>query len=264
MIRLDNTNRSLAISLAGATTTNAVQVVVSYADDTGSTYQGGTTTSTISGTSKITICAAPASSTIRTIDSIIVYNADTVAASVNVLFDDNGTYFQLSGSTLQVADTLQFTHARGWETSDVNGSIKTSLYTQNNATVITGTPALPNGVTATTQTAFNDSTLVATTQYVDSAVAAYSAMTTTIQQVTVNIGTQPTNSGSFTITGSGFTPGAPIMIMQAATRPNSVLYDNVEMDQIMVTGIATSSTNIQCNWGCDSYICNSYTFNYWI
>ena len=264
MIRLDNINRSLAISLANATTTNPIQIVVSYADDTGSTYQGGTTTSTISGTSKITICSAPAAATIRTIDSIIIFNADTVASSVNVYFDDNGTYFQLSGSTLQVADTLQFTHARGWETSDVNGSVKTSLYTQTNATVITGTPALPNGVTATTQMAFNDSTLIATTQYVDSAVAAYSAMTTTIQQVTVNFGSQPVNSGSFTITGTGFTPGAPIMITQASTRPNSVLYDSVEMDQINVSGIVLNSTTIQCNWGCSGYICNSYTFNYWI
>jgi hypothetical protein len=169
----------------------------------------------------------------------------------------------LNRANLQVSDSLQYTHGRGWETVDLNGSLKTSIFSQT-ATNLTGTPTLPNGVSASTQSSLNDSNLLATTQYVDSAVAAYSAITTTIFQTTINFGSQPIFNGNFTITSSGLTVGAPVMVMQASTRPGSVLYDSIEMDQITVSGVVINSTTIKCNWGCKTAVSSSYTFNYWI
>lgn len=263
MIRLDTTNREIIVALNNSITTNPIQVVVSYSDDNGITYIGATNTAIVSNTSNVVICPPPTVNVVRNIDSIIIFNDDTSSTETNILFNDNGNYFKLAQSNLQVSDTLQYTHSRGWETIDVNGSLKTSIFNQT-ATNLTGTPTLPNGVSAITQTPLNDSNLLATTNYVDSAVAAYSAITTTIYQTTINFGSQPLFSGNFTISGTGLTPGSPIMITQAASRPNSILYDSVEMDQITATGIVINSTTIQCNWGCKTAVSNSYTFNYWI
>ena len=125
MIRLDNTTRTLTVAIGTNTTTNPIQVLVSYSDDTGTTYTGGTITSTISTTS-VTICSAPAANTIRNIDSVTVFNQDTVGSLILISFDDNGTYYQLTNVTLQTGETLQYTHGRGWETTDINGCL---LYT---------------------------------------------------------------------------------------------------------------------------------------
>lgn len=260
MIRLDNTTRTLTVAIGTNTTTNPIQVLVSYSDDTGTTYTGGTITSTISTTS-VTICSAPAANTIRNIDSVTVFNQDTVGSLILISFDDNGTYYQLTNVTLQTGETLQYTHGRGWETTDINGAIKSSLISQY-AENLTGTPVLPNGTAAATQTALDDSTKIATTAYVDDAVGAFSLSHATIFQVTVDFGSHPITNGSFTITGTGFTPGAAICIWQASARPSSILYDSIEMDQISATGVVLNSTTIQCNWGCRTHVCNSYTFNY--
>ena len=230
MIRLDNTTRLLQIALGSPITTNPVQIVVSYSDDTGATYIGASNTSTISNTTPVTICSAPAANIIRNIDSIIIFNNDTVAAAINVTFNDNRTLYQLSNVTLQTGETLQYTHGRGWEATDVNGSLKTSVISQLAAN-LSGTPTLTNGVKAVTQTALDDSTLLATTQYVDSAVAAYAATQATIYSVTINFGSQPQWSGTFNITGTGFITSAPVLISQSSVRPGSVLYDSIEMDQ---------------------------------
>lgn len=257
MIRLDNTNRSLVLSLEQAVVTNQIQIVVNYSDNNGSTYVGGTQTSLSNNTSQVTICNAPAASTVRDIDSIIIYNADTAEVpSINVYLDDNGTLFQLINPNLQTTETCTYTHGRGWETIDANGCLKT---------LTTQASALPSSTTGTTQALGDNSTKLATDAFVAAALANFATQTQTIQQVTVNLGSQPANSGTFNITGSGFTPLlGPVIIMQAATRPNSVLYDNIEMDQIDVTGIIINSTTIQCNWRSSNPVANSYTFNYWI
>jgi hypothetical protein len=260
MIRLDTTNRTLVISIVGSVITNPIQILVGYSDDTGTTYTGGTEISTMSS-GGATICSSPASSTIRNIDSITVFNKDTVSNAVSISFNDTGTTYQLINVVLQTGETLQYTHGRGWESTDINGAIKSSLISQY-ASNLTGTPTLPNGTSAVTQTALNSSNYLATTAYVDGAISSYSVSHTTIYQITADFGIQPSNNGSFTITGSGFTPGNAVNIWQASTRPNSSYYDSIEMDQISITGIVINSTTIQCNWGCSTKVANSYTFNY--
>jgi hypothetical protein len=256
MIRLDNVNRSIVLSLDGTITTYQLQIIVNYSDNNGTTYTGGTQTSLSNNTTQVTICSAPTSSTIRDIDNIIIFNNDTVANSINIFLNDNSTLYQLAGPLLQTGESFVYTHSRGWETVDINGCLKTS-----NAPI----SQLPNNTTGTTQTLGDSSTKLATDAFVANAISNFAAITQTIQQVTVDLGSQPRTSGHFNITGSGFSPIlGPVIVMQAATRPNSVLYDNIEMDAINCTGIITSSTTIQVNWNSDYTVANQYTFNYFI
>ena len=266
MIRLDATTRSITFSLDGSITTNQLEIVSSYSDNNGTTYVGGTTTALSNNASQITIVSAPATSVVRDIDSITVFNNDTVVTGINIFLNDNGSLFQLVGANLQPADTFTWTHAGGWKITDVNGATRTTVYSQV-ASALASASLLPNGTTAVTQTTGDNSTKVATDQFVQNSFAAYQAayppLSNNINQVTVNLGT-PSFNGSFNIAITGGVPGTPVMVTQAPTRPNSNLYDNVEMDQITATGIVTSSKNIQVNWGCKTRVCNQYTFNYWI
>jgi len=261
MIRLDLTTRSLQIALGGAVTTNQVSCVASYSDKSSTAYSGGSQVGLSNNTTATTICAAPASGNIRDVDSMTVYNNDTVAATVFIYYNDNGTLATLKNALLQPKDSLIYTHGKGWETTDANGCIKTSITSQT-ATALPAVSALPNGTTATTQTPGDSTTKVATDAFVTAAIAAFSAATSTIYQVTVNLGSQPTRQGTFNITGAGFTPGQPVLVTQAATRTGSAYYDSIEMDQITAAGYVLNSTTIVVSWGCRTRVCNSYTFNY--
>ena len=74
MIRLDNINRSLQLFLGGAKATNDLQIIVSYSDQTSTSYLGATQLSNSNGTFVVTICSAPPASTIRDIDMVSVLN----------------------------------------------------------------------------------------------------------------------------------------------------------------------------------------------
>ena len=124
MIRLDSTTRTLQAVLAGAITTNQANVVVSFSDATQSTYTGATTVINTNSTTAVDITAAPASGIIRTIDSVNVYNADTVSITVTVRYNDNGTTYPIVKTTLLTGESLFYTHAAGWVAVDVNGNRK--------------------------------------------------------------------------------------------------------------------------------------------
>lgn len=124
MIRLDTTTRKLQVVLAGAVSTNQLPVVVSYSDKTSTTYNGATQTAQTNGTTAVDICAAPASSTIRDVDYINIYNADTSEATITVRCNDNGTLYQLVKTTLKVGSQITYTHSSGWQMMLSDGSIK--------------------------------------------------------------------------------------------------------------------------------------------
>lgn len=146
---------------------------------------------------------------------------------------------------------------------DSNGSTLQSIASQT-ATNLTGTPILPNGTMAVTQLAADSSTKLATTAYTDAAVTAYSVSHSTIYQITVDFGIKPIKSGNFTITGSGWTKGKQVLVVMAPNRQGSLLYDSIEFDQIIATGIVINSTTIEVHWGSRTWVCNQYTFNYWL
>ena len=126
MIRLDNINRKLQISLSNVVTTSQLSVNVSYSDKTATDYIGSTQISTTNNTTSVDICIAPAASTTRDIDFLSVYNADTVSATVNIIYNDNAVTSILHKVTLNPTDKLVFVHGSGWQTIDSTGNLKTS------------------------------------------------------------------------------------------------------------------------------------------
>ena len=126
MLKLDQTTRKLQAVLSGAVTTNQLPCMVSYSDDNGTTYVGGTQLTNTNSTTAVDICAAPGASTVRDIDYLSIRNRDTAAATVTVMLDDNGTDYEIVKAALAVGDQLIYTHGDGWRVVDADGNLKTS------------------------------------------------------------------------------------------------------------------------------------------
>jgi len=124
MIRLDTINRSLQLFLGAPKTTSNLQIVVSYSDQTASTYLGATQLSNSNGTTPVTICSAPAASTIRDIDMITVLNTDTVYQVVTIQYLDTATTYKILDIQLNVGDKLTWTHGSAWQVVDNSGNVK--------------------------------------------------------------------------------------------------------------------------------------------
>jgi hypothetical protein len=124
MIRLDTTSRTLQLYLGGAHATAPLQIVVSYSDQTSSTYLGGTQLSNSNGTSTVTICSAPSASTIRDIDMVSVLNTDTATQTVTIQVVDSSTAYQVISVQLLVGEKLTYTHGSAWQVVSNLGNIK--------------------------------------------------------------------------------------------------------------------------------------------
>lgn len=109
MILLNATTKSLEIALAGAVTTNELDFVTSYVDVAQSNFGASAAAEqdgTSNGTSNVTVLTAPSASTTRQLKELSVYNADTVAATVSVKYNNNGTRRIVTKVTLDPGDTL--------------------------------------------------------------------------------------------------------------------------------------------------------------
>lgn len=126
MIRLDTISRTIQLTLGAFATTNQLPIIVCYSDKSVAQYNGATQLTISSNTTPVNICNSPAASIVRDIDSVSIYNADTVSAVVNVSYNDNGTLYPISKAILNPGDSLRYTHSDGWSAVDVTGSVKTS------------------------------------------------------------------------------------------------------------------------------------------
>ena len=99
-------------------------MVASYVDVTTTTYTPGSNNTATNNTTAVTAVAAPASSTERQIKLMTVYNADTVAATLTLRYNDNGTTRILTNTTLNPGDSLIYTDGEGFRVIDTNGNIK--------------------------------------------------------------------------------------------------------------------------------------------
>jgi hypothetical protein len=147
MIRLDNTTRTLQALLSGSVTTNQLNTTTSYSDATSSTFTGATTVINTNNTTAVTLAAAPSAGIVRTIDSVNVFNADTVSQTVTVRYNDNGTFYPLVRTTLLTGETLGYTHGFGWFALDVNGNRKQVTSTVFSSVTVTGTATVGSNFT---------------------------------------------------------------------------------------------------------------------
>ena len=83
-------------------------------------------------------------------------------------------------------------------------------------------------------------------------------------QYEANLGSVPVPSGSFTIAGTGLTTGKPVLIAQAAAAytGKGTYPDEIEMDQITISGYVQDATTIKCHWGCNTLVRGNVKFNY--
>lgn len=115
-----------------------------------------------SGNASLPIDVAGASIT----DTGGYFTTDTIEGALQELGAGGGSGFSESGD---------YSPTGTWDWSGVNGATTWPTFNQNTsgtAAGLSGTPALPNGTTATTQTASDNSTKIATTAYVDAAASA--------------------------------------------------------------------------------------------
>lgn len=127
MIVLAATTSSLEIDLAGAITTSNLPVVSTFVDWDGTDYTPGATTTASNGTTAVTIVAAPAASTQRQVKLITVYNLDTVAATVTLQYNDNGTLRTLVKVALETGEHLVYTDGEGFRVLDAAGQLKQTI-----------------------------------------------------------------------------------------------------------------------------------------
>jgi len=138
MLVLDATTKSIVVAMSGAAATTNPDFTSAYADNNGTNFTEGANDGALNGTSSVTLVAAPAASTRRTVKSITIENKDTAAVTLTVSYNNNSTLRTLYKVTLNVGDT--------WTTDgtfDTFGSLKGTGYgtmsQQNaNAVVITG------------------------------------------------------------------------------------------------------------------------------
>lgn len=229
MLILDATTKTLEVDLDGAITTNQLPFQANYVDVTTTTYTPSENDGTTNSTTNVTLVAAPAASTQRQVKLITVYNADTVAAVVSIIYNNNATLRTLVKVTLAVGSTLIYTDGEGWRVLTTTGQ------------VITGGGA-PGDATYITQTV--NATLTAE--------QALSTLATGIMQVTTGTGviTSVTTSAGLaallsdeTGTGAVVFGTSPTLITPALGTPASGVATNLTgLPAAQLTGTITSAT----------------------
>jgi len=125
MIILQNITDSLQFKLNGSVATNQLPFVCHYVDSTSTTYSPLRTTGLSNDATAVTLASSPGASTTRTIKTLSIQNKDTASAIVSVLFNDNGTLYNIIVATLSSGDNLEYTESNGWKVLSSTGEIKT-------------------------------------------------------------------------------------------------------------------------------------------
>jgi hypothetical protein len=129
MITLSATTQSLMMNLDGVVTANQLDITATYVDIIAAGVSGtGVCVLTASNSaSYVTIVPVPDGSTTRKLSHLTIFNSDTIAATVNIYIDNNGTKKDVFKATLLPNEVVEYTDANGFKVIDVNGAQKTSV-----------------------------------------------------------------------------------------------------------------------------------------
>jgi hypothetical protein len=115
MLTLETTTDTIKVVLNYAHVTSAPQCVSSWRDKTATTYTPGRSIINTNGTTPVSAVSAPAASTQRVIDTVTVYNNDTIAHTATINYDANGTVYPLFKAVIGPGASLVYAHASGWK-----------------------------------------------------------------------------------------------------------------------------------------------------
>lgn len=123
---LDATTKSLQAVMSGAAATTNPSFTAAWGDDTGSAFTEGSTDGAFNGATPVTLVAAPASSTRRTVKSLVITNIDTAPVTITISYNDNATLRTIAAVTLAVGDYWTFEG-----TYNSSGTLKVATSTVN-------------------------------------------------------------------------------------------------------------------------------------
>jgi hypothetical protein len=150
MIVLVNNSDTLNISLGNAVTANQMQCFSSWRDITSTTYVAGRNAVYSNNTSYANIVSAPAASTQRVIDFMSVFNKDTASNTVNIVFNDGSTLYDLCSVILAPNERLEYAEGEGFTSYDATGAVKNSSSISGLQMVVLTSDVTNNNATANT------------------------------------------------------------------------------------------------------------------
>jgi hypothetical protein len=150
LLILDSTSKSIVVAMSGAAATTNPDFTAAWADNNGTTFTEGASDGALNGTSSVTLVAAPAASTRRTVKTITIENKDTAAVTITVSYNNAATLRTIAKVTLQVGDTWTMDG-----TFDTTGSLKQTAGNVNLTTGVTGILPVANGGTGLSSTPTN-------------------------------------------------------------------------------------------------------------
>lgn len=151
MLILTETTDNIEVVLGAAVTTNQLRCFSCWRDITTTAFTPGRTAINTNSTTDVIVVPSPAASTQRVCDVLNIYNQDTVAQTVTVKFDANGTEYILWSGLLIAGQTLIYQEGNGWSIS--NGANGYCLFVQalsvgpadTTPTFFGNTPKVPSG-----------------------------------------------------------------------------------------------------------------------
>ena len=238
MIVLDSTTDNLQAVLVGNVTTNQLRCMSCWrlinATDT---YTAGRTPVNTNNTTDVNIVPAPTYGLQRVCDFISIFNADTVAATVTVKLDANGTEYELVKASLATGERLQYTNDSGFQVFTAAGALKQSQVApvQSGLNVVvlggdvTNNNATPNTIADVTGLSFP--VVAGQTYWFEFVIPYTSAATTTGSRWSINGPANPTMlayRSEYTLTATSLTVNcATAYDIPAASSASSLTTGNV-------------------------------------
>lgn len=126
MITLDSTTKELQAVLAGSSSSTGCQITASFYDENneGRDTKHGSKESVTNNTTDVVICSAPSQNSVRNIERVSIYNADSITSTVTVKMDDGTTETIIIKVALATLESLHYDYHGGWYAMTAAGARK--------------------------------------------------------------------------------------------------------------------------------------------
>ena len=124
LMLIDQTTQTLEIKLAGAVNSNEVPIVLAYIDGEASNFFPTLQHSISTGTTEVTILAAPEPRGKRMVKFMYIRNTDTATVTLILQLADGATDREIVKISLLQDETLVYTDTTGFKVIDTNGNTK--------------------------------------------------------------------------------------------------------------------------------------------